>query len=244
MIRKLIIIILMVVSTVPVFATDFWEKYGEYVVYNYTRKAGVIPDPGMSQRLSSDEVFSILTKSFSKSFGERFSEIARARSGLIFVCVFSKEGEKCLMDPIFKSTFDEIHFVNEPKFSQKFIKKTMGLYSGNFHTRDSINGRRNRANRVPPWKKFNPIFGFVMNDFELVVSSPFYTFAGIYVEPQYGLRKGASLGFMKDRWFLDIYPKRVSLKYRLKKSFNGKDTTSLTYTSGEGLLLENTIINW
>lgn len=242
--RRLIVVILIAISTGPVFATEFWGKYGEHLVYNYTRKAGVIPDSEMGQRLSSEEVLSIATKSFSQSFGERFTEIAWDKSGMLLVCAFDREAEKCFLDSIMKPMFNEIQLVKEPEISQNVINKIRNVYSGNFYTRDSINGRRKRALRVPPWKKFNPIFGFVLNDFELVASTPFYTFGGIYVEPQYGLRQGASLGLMKGRWFVDVYPKKVSLKYRLKKKFNGKDSTSITYTSGEGIQLENTIINW
>lgn len=242
--RRLIVIILIAISSGPVFATEFWGKYGEKLVYNYTIKAGVIPEMGMGQRLSSDEVFSIATKSFSQSFGERFSELAWDKSGMLLVCAFGKEAEKCFLDSIMKPMFDEIQLVNEPEISQKFIDRVRDVYSGNFYTRDSINGRRKRALRVPPWKKFNPIFGFALNDFEPFISTPFYSFGGIYVEPQYGLRKGASIGFMKGRWFMDVYPKKVSLKYRLKKKFNGKESSSITYTSGDGIQLENTIINW
>lgn len=248
-IRIAIILIVAAIASTPATAKDFWEKCGERMVENYAVKAGEGMAPGMSQRLTSKQVASIATKSFSQSFGERFSEIANDKQLLALVCVFSKEGERCLLDPVMKDIFGEIHFVNEPGFSQKFIKKMSRFYTGPSKSRDSKSDRIKRSGSVKPHKKFNPRFGFVMNDFEPVVSSPFYTFGNIYVEPVYGLRKGASLGLMKDDWFIDLYSDRATIKYSFKNKFAGvklygKIMPSITYSTNGEITVQNTVFNW
>jgi len=244
--KAMMIIILM--TGIPAAASaaerDFWSIYGEHLVYNYAVKAGTGASFDFNHRLTSDETFSIATRSFSQSLGIRFSEIAYSRRGVLFVCIFSREPERCYLDVVLESTFSEIHFFKSPGFSQKFLMKVRKFYVGGMFDRSSLPARKHRARLVPPWKKFNPLFGFSPGDMELVMSTPFYTFYGIYVEPQYRTRNGPALGLMKDRWFVDISDENVTFGYRFPGMVDRKFTTTVTLRKGPEVRVSNTLISW
>ena len=54
-------------------ATEFWDMYAQKLAYNHSIKSGAVPALGMNQRLSSDEVLGVATKSFSQTFGARLA---------------------------------------------------------------------------------------------------------------------------------------------------------------------------
>jgi len=235
---------LMVMTGIQCNARDFWALYGERLMHNYAVRAGTGADLDINRRLSSDEIVSIATKSFSQSFGTRVTEIAMDRRGALIVCAFTKEPDRCYLDAVLEGMFNELHFMNAPGFSQKFIKKAQKFYSRGLFNRGSLSARRRRATLVPPWKSFNPLFGIDLNGFEIVASTPFYTYFNIYVEPQYGTSKGFSLGFMKDRWYLDVYRNRATLSYRFHRGSSKNEYTELIIMPGFDIQLENTFIVW
>lgn len=239
----MITLLLMGVAT-SACARDFWSIYGEKLSYNYAVKAGTGLSTDVSHRLKSSEIFGVATKSFSQTLGVRFLEIAKSRRGVLIVCMFSQEPDRCYLDVVAHATFKEVHFLNAPGFSQRFIKRASKFYTGSFYKRDSAFGKKFRASNVPTWKIFNPVFGFDMKEFELVVSSPFYTYFGIYVEPQYGSRKGPSLGFMKDRFTMDVYRDHMSFHYHFPERTVGKNYISLSYIPHGEICLENVLMAW
>ncbi|MFA6450649.1 MAG: hypothetical protein WCX65_14340 [bacterium] len=225
-------------------ATEFWETYSNKMVENYAVKSGSIYEPGMNQRLTANEVLAVSSKSFSQSFGMRFAEVAKSHRGLAFVCIFSREPERCYLDSVMKSTFDEVKFLPTPKFSQKFVKKFSKFYASSLMKPKAISGKEIRSAAVPRRNPFNPRFGFTLNDFEIVAASPFYTFKGIYVEPQWGTRHGPSLGFMKSRLSLDIDNDGAAFQYTLPKSFNSHTQLKLTVRADGNIYIDNVFITW
>ena len=211
-------------------ATDFWEIYGKNLTYNYSVKTGTIPDRvHMGQRLSNDDMMSVLTKSFSQSLGQRLSDVADQKSGVAIVCIFHPQPERCFADSVLNVIFDEVHFMNAPNFSQRFLKKISNYYAYTLNDdEDALERRSNAARSVPPWKKFNPRFGFDLNGPEIAMSTPFYSFGGIYVEPRYGTRRGPSLSFLYKRWFVDMQQEGVELKYRTSHNSFGRGYLSIS----------------
>ncbi len=237
------IIIIFAVLT-PAVARDFWTIYGEKITSNYATKVGIGLQNDINKRLSNDELFSVVTKSFSQSLGARLAEVAYQRRGAAIPCIFTPGPEQCFVNLVMNVTFDEMSFMNAPHFSQKFLMKLRSFHTATFTDRFSDRGKRKRADLVPPWKKFNPRFGFSIGDMELVVATPFYTFLGIYVEPQWGTSSGPSLSLMKHPWYMDVFKNRLSVKYRFAKSMLNNVEFDITFRPGWELTLENTLIYW
>ncbi len=223
-------------------ATDFWATYSSTFMSNYTAKTGMAMEHGMSERLTEREVLGMATKSFSQSFGARFSEVARDNRGLLIVCIFSREPERCYMDSVLKTTFDEIHFVPAPGFSQKFIKKFARVYSASLMKPRSIHGREERAAGVPRKKNFNPRFGFSLDGFELVAAAPFYTYKGIYVEPLWGTSNGVGLSLTKGRIGLMFDHDSAAVQYHIPKS--SLTQLVLTIRTTGDLFIDNIFLRW
>ncbi|HOO56867.1 MAG TPA: hypothetical protein PLN69_08580 [bacterium] len=225
-------------------ATEFWEHYADYITYNYVVKAGAVPEVGINQRLTSHEVLSVATKSFSQSFGIRIAEVAKDHRALLLVCMFSSEPERCYVDNVIQTTFDEIKLLKAPGFSQRFIKKFGKYYTTSFAKPKSVKGVASRAENTPRWKVFNPKYGFALNDMEFMVVSPFYSFYNIYVEPGWGSVHGASLSLMKNRLAINVDREGASLgifcrhKFRLLKEFK------LTIHPEGEFMIDNVFIMW
>lgn len=225
-------------------AADFWETYSTGIMYHYSVKTGSIPDiPRTGLRLSNDEVTAILTKSFSRALGERLTDVADKKSYVAIVCIFHPEPERCFADNILDATFDEVYFINAPKFSQKFLKKMSKYYAYTINDDDEEMERRtDAAGRVPPWKKFNPRFSFDLNEPEIAVSAPFYSFAGIYVEPRYGTGRGPSMTFLFKRYLLDVQKEGVELKYRTEHNAYGRGYIAVSIRPEGEIIISNEFI--
>ena len=225
-------------------ASDFWEAYVTRLTYNYSVKVGAIPDSrDFNRRLSNDEMFSILTKSFSQALGSRVTDVAHQRSAVAIVCMFHPEPERCFTEYVLNYTFDEVHFVNSPGISQKLLKKLSKYYSYTLNDDDKALDRREQASRsVPPWKSFNPRFGFNLNEREIMVTAPFYSFAGAFVEPRYGTRRGPSVSLIYERYFIDFQKEGVSLKYRTDRQSFGRGYLSITIRPEGEITISNELI--
>lgn len=229
--KKLILLITLIMPICTMAcADDFWETYSKNLTYNYSVKTGAIPDlPRTGQRLSNDEMISVLTKSFSQSLGQRLGDVADQRSAVAIVCIFHPEPERCFGDFVLGATFDEVHFMNPPGFSQKFFKKVSKYYAYTLNDDEQELERRGQAaRRVPPWKRFNPRFGFNLNEPEVMMSTPFYSFGGVYVEPRYGTSRGASISFLYKRYFVDVQQEGVELKYSTGRNPFGRGYLSVS----------------
>jgi hypothetical protein len=224
-------------------ATEFWETYSTKIAYNYAMKSGSFYEEGMNQRLSDREVLAVASKSFSQSFGMRFAEVARNNRGLAFVCIFSKEPERCYLDSVMKTTFNEVQLLPMPRFSQKFVKKFSKFYTSSLMKPKAITGKAVRSAGVPRRSRINPRFGFTLNDFEIVAAAPFYTYEGIYVEPIWGTRNGPSLSFMKKRFSFDINDNGASIQYLLPRSYNTHTQLNLTVRK-DGFYIDNVFLVW
>jgi hypothetical protein len=224
-------------------ATEFWETYSKKFAYNYAVKSGSFYEPGMKQKLTSHELLAVSSRSFSQSFGMRFSEVARSHRALVFVCIFSREPERCYLDSVMKTTFGEIQIIPQPYFSQKFVKKFSKFYTSSLMQPKSISEKAMRASGVPQHRKVNPRFGFSLNDFEPIAAMPFYTYRGIYVEPQWGMIHGPSLSFLKDRVSLDFDRDGAAFQYVLPESFSTHTQLKLTIRSDE-IYLDNVFLTW
>lgn len=225
-------------------ADDFWDSYSKNVVYHYSVKTAAIPDiPRTGLRLSNDEMTAILTKSFSRALGERLTDVADKRSYVAIVCIFHPEPERCFADNVLDATFDEVHFVKAPRFSQKFLKKLSNYYAYTLSDDEQEMQRRSEAaGRVPPWKKFNPRFSFDLNEPEIAVSTPFYSFEGVFVEPRYGTGKGASVAFLFKRYLLDVRKEGVELKCRTGHNAYGRGYLSITIRPEGEIVISNEFI--
>lgn len=135
----------------PALAHNFWSIYGEKITVNYTTRVGTGLVSETGRRLSNDEMFSVITKSFSQSMGIRLKEVARQRSGAAVPCIFTPTPEKCFVDIVMKATFDELQFMNAPRFSQDFLLKLRDFHTSSFVDRFSIAGKSERTEIVPPW---------------------------------------------------------------------------------------------
>lgn len=235
---------IMLLVCCSVSASDFWETYSKRVTYNYAVKSGTIPDQAdFGRRLSNDEMFSILSRSFSQALGERLTNTAEQRSAVAFICIFHPEPEKCFADHVLEHTFNEVHFINAPSISQKVLKKLSKYYAYTLNDDDeSLQRRDNAAHNVPQRKKFNPRFGFNVNEPEVFVTAPFYTFGGVYVEPRYGTRQGTSLSLMHKRYLLDVQQEGVSLKYRTTQRSLGRGYLDITIRPEGEIYISNEII--
>jgi hypothetical protein len=185
----------------------------------------------------------VSSKSFSQSFGTRFQEVAKSHRALAFVCIFSKEPERCYLDTVMKTTFGEIKLLPTPSFSQSFIKKFSKFYTVTLNDPKSVLDKEIRAAGVPPRSKFNPRFGFTLNDFEIVAAAPFYSFYGVYVEPQWGTSKGPSLSFMKNHFSLDFDRTGAAVQYIMPDCFDTHTQLTLTIRHNE-IYLDNAFIVW
>jgi hypothetical protein len=225
-------------------ASDFWDIYSRKLTYNYVVKTGAIPERiQFGQRLSNDEMVSVLTKTFSQALGERMKSAARQSRPIAIACIFTPEPERCFADQVLGLTFDEVHFINAPGFSNKFIKSISKYYSYTLNGDDDALQRRiAAAGKVPQRKKFNPRFGFNLNEPELMVSSPFYSFFGVYVEPRFGTKRGPTISFMRGKYFVDFQKEGVSLKYRLKQGGFGRGYTSITIRPEGEFYISNELI--
>lgn len=232
------------IMTAHASATDFWTIYSDKIATNFSVKTGAVLEQGMSNKLTEREILALATKSFSQSFGARFSEVAHDTRGLLIVCIFSREPERCYMDNVLKTTFDEIHFVPTPGFSQKFLKKFSQKYSSTLMQPKSLYGREIRAAGVPRRKNFNPRFGFKLDGFELIASAPFYTYKNIFVEPIWGTSQGAGISFTKGRVGLELEDGGASIQYLLLKNANKSSQMTLLIRTNGSVYLENTFYTW
>jgi len=185
-------------------ATEFWETFSNRFAYNYAVKSGSVYKQGMNSRLTTHEVLSVSSKSFSQGFGDRFREVAKSHRPLAVVCIFSMEPDRCYLGSVMKSMFGEIKLLPTPSFSEGFIKKFSKFYTVTLSDPKSALDKEIRAAGVPRHSMFNPRFGFTFENFEIIAAAPFYTYYGVYVEPQWGTSNGPSLGFLKKHVSLDF----------------------------------------
>jgi hypothetical protein len=230
----------------PAAATEFWETYATRLVYNYSIKAGAVPEEGMNQRLTSHEVLGVASKSFSQSFGDRFTEVAHANRFTVIVCIFSPAPESCYFNNVSDKVFGEIKLVKAPKIPQKILKRLNRFYAVSLAEPKSPSGIRARAMGVPARNRLNPRFGFSMTEPEIIAAAPFYTFFGIYAEPKYGSRNGASLSLMKGDAILRIENGGFAIQYRIPSELNKFDLGNLvlTYRSNGNIRLDNMFLVW
>ena len=238
------IIISLIAVCIPARSADFWDLYSENLMYNYSVKTGTIPDTTQyGQRLDNDEVFSILTKSFSQALGERISKVAKQQKGATLICFFTDEPERCVVDNVLEATFDEVHFINAPGFSNRFLKKLRKYYSYTLAgDRRDMMERVSAADNVPRKKNFNPRFGINLSEPEIIVATPFYSFFGVYVEPKFGTRRGPSLSFMLDDVFFDFQKEGLSIKYNMSQRRFGKGYLSITVHPEGEIYISNELI--
>lgn len=211
-------------------AADFWEIYAQNLTYNYSIKVGAIPDRvDFGRRLSNDDMLAVMTRSFSQTLGQRVTRVAADRQFVALACMFSSEAQRCVVDNILEFTFNEVHFINAPGFSNKFLKKLQKYYSYSLYNEDEALERQGEAAaRVPRFKNFNPRFGFNLNEPEIILSTPFYTFMGIYVEPRYGTRRGPSVSLMYGNYYFDFQREGLAIKRKWKQSAPGRGYLSIT----------------
>lgn len=238
------LVCMMLFACCSVRASDFWETYSKKLTYNYSVKSGSIPaQSDYGRRLSNDEMLSVLTKSFSQALGERLTVMAEQRSYVAIICIFHPEPEKCFADHVIGATFNEVHFVNAPGVSQKLMKKLSRYYSYTLNEDDdNMNRRDDAAQRVPQRKKFNPRFGFDLNEPEIMITSPFYSFKGVYIEPRYGTSRGPSLSLMYECILMDIQQEGVSLKYRTTQQSIGRGYIDITIRPEGEIYISNEFI--
>lgn len=79
---------------------------------------------------------------------------------------------------------------------------------------------------------------------ELVVATPFYSFFGIYVEPQWGTETGASLGLVRDPWYIDVFDDGLTVKYRFSENGMKNMEFDIVLSPALELRMENTLIYW
>lgn len=245
MIEAAVVAVCMVVSVEPaVGAKNFWDTYSNKLVYNYAIKSGDVYAEGMNQRLAPHEVLSVSSKSFSQSFGTRVSEVAKEHRAFAIVCIFSRTPEKCYLDSVMKTTFDEIEFLHAPNISQKMIKKFGRFYTASLMKPKEIEGKEERASGVSRKKNFNPRFGFTLNDMELYAAAPFYTFRGIYVEPILGTVHGPSVSLMKNGVSLDFDREGLAIQYKTKPVLSERAKLTVTIRPEGEIRIENVYMVW
>jgi len=225
-------------------AAEFWDIYAERLAKNYSVKAGTIPRQGDGDLLEASEITALLTKSFSQSFGVRFSENAKDRRALVFVCVFSNEPEKCYIDPVVRATFSETRILRSPSFSQKFLKKAVRKYSHSLSKPDSISATKARSEEVPDWKAFNPRFAVNLNELDLIIASPFHTFAGIYAEPRFSAKDGPAIKLMRGKAALDFRREGVVFNYLIKGESKGSGKVKITIMPEGEIYIDNVVFFW
>jgi hypothetical protein len=235
------VIILLAVSAR---AAEFWDVYADRLAKNYSVKAGAIPRQGEGDLVDESEITALLTKSFSQSFGIRFSQNARDRRALVFVCVFSNEPEKCYVDPVVRATFSETKILRSPSFSQKFLKRAIRKYSHSLSKPDSISATKVRSEEVPNWKAFNPRFAVDINELDLIVASPFHTFAGVYAEPRFSVKDGPAVKLMKGRAAVDFRQEGVVFNYLIKGESDGTRKVKITIKPEGEIYIDNVVFFW
>jgi len=243
-ITTLLTLAVMIGICCPARTADFWQTYGQKLTYNYSIKTGTIP--AMSQaglRLSNAEMTSIITKTFSQALSQRFKQVSKQRSASAIVCIFTPEPERCFTENILTATFDEVQIVNAPSFSNKFLKKLKKYYGYTLNGGDNeLERYRRAAGKVPARKKFNPRFGFNLNEPEIMVSSPFYSYVGIYVEPRYGTRTGPSLSLISGKFFFDVRKSDLTIKYHIGRGKSARGYTSISVNRRGEVLISNDLI--
>lgn len=205
--------------TAPALADDFWAIYGENLAYKHAVAGGYIPSQPNPGNVTEGETRDIALKTFSVAFGARLTQIAKNRKeDIINKCVAENEPYKCFVDTVVGETISETRFLPEVRFSENLIRKLKRFHDKTLGVNEPLNDRMKRAARVPPWKKFNPRINFRLDDPELVVATPFYTFLSIYVEPRWGTDSGPILLLMKKGVLVEIDQDRATLQFRLLKN--------------------------
>lgn len=224
---------------------DFWETYGNKLVYNYSIRTGATPamiSAGGGLRLSNSEVTSILTKTFSQSLKTRVGEMTKLKRGFAIVCIFSPEPDKCLADGILNATFKEVRIVNAPTFSDKFLKKMRKYYAYTLPgdgTALAMDRVQSAAARVPQRKKFNPRFSLDLGERQIIAATPFYSFFGVYVEPKYGSRRGPALSVIAGNFFIDAERRGLSIKRKVNGRENARGFTALYISAAGDVFISN-----
>jgi len=240
MLKKILATTLLLVAhltTSSAIAKDFWGTYGNNLAYNYSVKDD-------SQHQTQHDQFNIISKSFSQTFVTRFKEISKERSFLGFICAFSKTPEKCFVDPVSKSLFDEIGFINAPEVSDKNIKRMVNFAFSDLST-NSFSKKKSIAQRTPRHRAFNLRLGYDLQNREVVASTPFYTYFGVNIQPKYKSNTGFSVGIIQGRWTADIYPKDIVVQYNIKNPSVKKKYITISYNSDNKFVnLSNTVITW
>ena len=225
LITSLIIFLLFLTSTLS-YSKNFWDIYALTLIENHYKQS----HRSMSYReqpISSNNTLSIVAKSFSQSFGQRLYNRPNYLASI--PCMFNREPEKCLLEAQTNPMFDEIHFINSPEISQHSINRIKSLSSSLFVTRNKSISKQKRAFRTPHSRILRPKLGFDSNNLDVFITSPFYTYSNIYIEPQYALRSGFSLTAIKDNWILEIQDSQASLHYGFDENINFVITEHCVY---------------
>ncbi|MEW5946215.1 MAG: hypothetical protein AB1742_08460 [bacterium] len=199
-------------------SSDFWTIYAETLVYQHSINGGYIPSQAHLNRLDEAQTVDIALKSLNYAFTERLGQVAKEkRDYALQNCLFSREAYRCYFDEVVRTTLDEMGFMPDIHFSDRFLQKAWKMYDRSVRPNDTIEERMRRAKRVPPWKKFNPLVNVDISEPEIFIAAPFYTFFSIYVEPRWGTGTGPQVVLMKSRFFLDVDREKALLRYSLAK---------------------------
>lgn len=237
MLRKTLLTLLMLLLPIVANSKDIWEEYSTHLTYNYLIKTNF----NTSNNLSNQETFDIMTKSFSQSFGLRFSSVAHQKTFMALVCAFSNQPEKCLFDSISNDVFNEIHFINAPEISQKNLKRLNKFLSSQIFSNETK--FKLKESKSTSHTKLNFKYGIDSDTFMPIVKFPFYTYKNIYIEPKIDLKKNITLTFIKDRWVLEIENNQTTLKYYIPHKLFLRDNIVISYRSGI-VGIENSLIVW
>jgi len=240
--RRPLAILLMIILTTffpsNVYTQDFWGTYGNNLGYNYMTRSNSL------SVLSQHKHVNMLTKSFSQSLSNRFVEAANDRKLMAIVCIFSREPEKCFLQPVTQALFDEVGFINAPKLSQKNFKKLVEFAKSNLSL-NSFPNKRSLAKQTPRRKPFNLRLGYDLPRREAVISAPFYTYLGINIQPRYKTRDGFAIGMVRNQLTVDLYTHAVTAQYNMPNKSFKKKYIALSYsTKTKAIQLSNSLFVW
>ncbi|HOY64969.1 MAG TPA: hypothetical protein PK745_17515, partial [bacterium] len=87
-------------------------------------------------------------------------------------------------------------------------------------------------------------FAVNLNEFDLILASPFHTFAGIYAEPRFSAKNGPAMKLMKGKAAVDFRREGVVFNYLIKNESKGSGKVKITIMPEGEIYIDNVVFFW
>jgi len=208
---------------------DFWSAYSDNIRYNhYTQNPHGV-------QMTDKQNIGVFSKSFSQSFAMRLSEITKDRKFIAIICSFSKQPDKCVLDPIKQQMFKEIAFISNPDLSQKTIKKISRIYSKNLYSSKNTGKTGSGSFKL----------GLNIETLKPTLSTGFKFRNGISLKSILEMNGNSRMSITKNRLSFEIFPNDSIVKYQIPNPSFSKRNIYIYYSiKNHSAVLGNSMIDW